>query len=577
MFEQLKGRGNMENKPWLQHYPDTIPETIEFEEKSLQQFLVETAKKYPTKVALHFNGKEMTYQEVYESALKFANYLKSIGIQKGDRVAIMLPNTPQSFISFFGVLFAGGIIVQTNPMYTEREVAYQMKDSGAKAIIALDILYPRITKVQNETDLEHIIITAIKDYLPFPKNLIYPFIQKKQYGFSVKVEHGGNIHLFTEIMKAPPLDNPILDVNFDEDLAILQYTGGTTGFPKGVMLTHKNLVANAKMCETWLYKCEEGKEVVLGALPFFHVYGMTTVLILSVLQGSKVVLIPKPEPEVLLKAIQSQKVTMFPGAPTMYIGLLNHPDLQKYDLSSIDSCISGSATLPVEVQEQFESLTGGKLVEGYGLTEASPVTHANLLWDGERIKGSIGIPWPNTLAEIRDLETDEPLPPGEVGELVIKGPQVMKGYWNRPEDTEETLRNGWLYTGDLGYMDEKGYFYIVDRKKDMIIASGFNIYPREIEEVLYEHPAVQEAVVAGIPDPYRGETVKAYIVLKEDHSVTEKEMDHFARKHLAAYKVPKLYEFRDELPKTTVGKILRRQLVEEERKKLEQQTDEKQA
>ena len=577
MFEQLKGRGNMENNPWLQHYPDAIPKTIEIEEKSLQQFLVETAKKYPTKVALHFNGKEMTYQEVYESALKFANYLKSIGIQKGDRVAIMLPNTPQSFISFFGVLFAGGIIVQTNPMYTEREVAYQMKDSGAKAIIALDILYPRITKVQNETDLEHIIITAIKDYLPFPKNLIYPFIQKKQYGFSVKVEHGGNIHLFTEIMKAPPLDNPILDVNFDEDLAILQYTGGTTGFPKGVMLTHKNLVANAKMCETWLYKCEEGKEVVLGALPFFHVYGMTTVLILSVLQGSKVVLIPKPEPEVLLKAIQSQKVTMFPGAPTMYIGLLNHPDLQKYDLSSIDSCISGSATLPVEVQEQFESLTGGKLVEGYGLTEASPVTHANLLWDGERIKGSIGIPWPNTLAEIRDLETDEPLPPGEVGELVIKGPQVMKGYWNRPEDTEETLRNGWLYTGDLGYMDEKGYFYIVDRKKDMIIASGFNIYPREIEEVLYEHPAVQEAVVTGIPDPYRGETVKAYIVLKEDHSVTEKEMDHFARKHLAAYKVPKLYEFRDELPKTTVGKILRRQLVEEERKKLEQQTDEKQA
>lgn len=567
----------MENKPWLQHYPDTIPKTIEIEEKSLQQFLVETAKKYPTKVALHFNGKEMTYQEVYESALKFSNYLKSIGIQKGDRVAIMLPNTPQSFISFFGVLFAGGIIVQTNPMYTEREVAYQMKDSGAKAIIALDILYPRITKVQNETDLEHIIITAIKDYLPFPKNLIYPFIQKKQYGFSVKVEHGGNIHLFTEIMKAPPLEDPILDVNFDEDLAILQYTGGTTGFPKGVMLTHKNLVANAKMCETWLYKCEEGKEVVLGALPFFHVYGMTTVLILSVLQGSKVVLIPKPEPEVLLKAIQSQKATMFPGAPTMYIGLLNHPDLQKYDLSSIDSCISGSATLPVEVQEQFENLTGGKLVEGYGLTEASPVTHANLLWDGERIKGSIGIPWPNTLAEIRDLETDEPLPPGEVGELVVKGPQVMKGYWNRPEDTEETLRDGWLYTGDLGYMDEKGYFYIVDRKKDMIIASGFNIYPREIEEVLYEHPAVQEAVVAGIPDPYRGETVKAYIVLKEDHSVTEKEMDKFARKHLAAYKVPKLYEFRDELPKTTVGKILRRQLVEEERKKLEQQTDEKQA
>lgn len=567
----------MENKPWVQHYPETIPEEIEIAEKSLQQFLVETAKKYPTKAAIHFNGKEMTFNEIYESALKLANYLKGLGIKKGDRVGIMLPNTPQSFICFFGVMFAGGVVVQTNPMYTEREVAYQMKDSGAKVIIALDILYPRITKVKNETDLEHIIITAIKDYLPFPKNLIYPFIQKKQYGFSVKVEHAGNVHLLTEIMKTSTLEDPIVEVDFENDLAILQYTGGTTGFPKGVMLTHKNLVSNAKMCEAWLYKCEEGKEVVLGALPFFHVYGMTTVLILSVMQGSKVVLIPKPEPEVLLKAIQSQKVTMFPGAPTMYIGLLNHPNLQKYDLSSIDSCISGSASLPVEVQEQFEQLTGGKLVEGYGLTEASPVTHANLVWDGERIKGSIGIPWPNTLAEIRSLETDETLPPGEVGELVIKGPQVMKGYWNRPEETAKTLRDGWLYTGDLGYMDEKGYFYIVDRKKDMIIASGFNIYPREIEEVLYEHPAVQEAVVAGVPDPYRGETVKAYIVLKEGHSVTEKEMDKYARKHLAAYKVPRLYEFRNELPKTTVGKILRRQLVEEERKKIENQEGEKKA
>lgn len=572
-----RGGGNMENKPWVQHYPETIPEEIEIAEKSLQQFLVETAKKYPTKVAIHFNGKEMTFNEIYESALKLANYLKGLGIKKGDRVGIMLPNTPQSFICFFGVMFAGGVVVQTNPMYTEREVAYQMKDSGAKIIIALDILYPRITKVKNETDLEHIIITAIKDYLPFPKNLIYPFIQKKQYGFSVKVEHAGNVHLLTEIMKTSTLEDPIVEVDFENDLAILQYTGGTTGFPKGVMLTHKNLVSNAKMCEAWLYKCEEGKEVVLGALPFFHVYGMTTVLILSVMQGSKVVLIPKPEPEVLLKAIQSQKVTMFPGAPTMYIGLLNHRNLQKYDLSSIDSCISGSASLPVEVQEQFEQLTGGKLVEGYGLTEASPVTHANLVWDGERIKGSIGIPWPNTLAEIRSLETDETLPPGEVGELVIKGPQVMKGYWNRPEETAKTLRDGWLYTGDLGYMDEKGYFYIVDRKKDMIIASGFNIYPREIEEVLYEHPAVQEAVVAGVPDSYRGETVKAYIVLKEGHSVTEKEMDKYARKHLAAYKVPRLYEFRDELPKTTVGKILRRQLVEEERKKIENQEGEKKA
>jgi long-chain acyl-CoA synthetase len=565
----------MENKPWLKHYPPQIPHTLTYEETSLQQLLKNTEEKYPNKTAIHFNGKELSYQELYESALKFAGYLQKIGIQKGDRVAIMLPNTPQSVISFFGVMMAGGIVVQTNPMYTERELAFQMKDSGAKAIVALDILFPRIKKIQGETELEHVIITAIKDYLPFPKNLVYPFIQKKQYGFSVKVEHKGNDHLFTEIMKQPALQEPIMKINFEEDLAILQYTGGTTGFPKGVMLTHKNLIANTKMCQAWLYKCREGEEIVLGALPFFHVYGMTTVMILSVLQASKMVLIPKPDPEVLLKTIQSQRPTMFPGAPTMYIGMLNHPELSKYDLSSIDSCISGSAPLPVEVQEQFEKLTGGKLVEGYGLTESSPVTHANLLWDGERVKGSIGLPWPDTLAEIRSVETGEPLPVGEIGELVVKGPQVMKGYWNRPEETQEVLKDGWLHTGDMGYMDEEGYFYIVDRKKDMIIASGYNIYPREIEEVLYEHPAVKEVVVAGVPDPYRGETVKAYIVLKEGTTVTEDELNKFARKNLAAYKVPRKYEFRDELPKTTVGKILRRQLVEEEKRKLNELNEKK--
>ncbi|MEN0663539.1 long-chain-fatty-acid--CoA ligase [Caldifermentibacillus hisashii] len=565
----------MENKPWLKHYPPQIPHTLTFEETSLQQLLKNTAEKYPNKIAIHFNGKELSYKELYESALKFAGYLQKIGIQKGDRVAIMLPNTPQSVISFYGVMMAGGIVVQTNPMYTERELAFQMKDSGAKAIVALDILFPRIKKIQGETELEHVIITVIKDYLPFPKNLVYPFIQKKQYGFSVKVEHKGNDHLITEIMKHPALQEPIMNINFEEDLAILQYTGGTTGFPKGVMLTHKNLIANTKMCQAWLYKCREGEEIVLGALPFFHVYGMTTVMILSILQASKMVLIPKPDPEVLLKTIQSQRPTMFPGAPTMYIGMLNHPELSKYDLSSIDSCISGSAPLPVEVQEQFERLTGGKLVEGYGLTESSPVTHANLLWDGERVKGSIGLPWPDTLAEIRSVETGEPLPVGEIGELVVKGPQVMKGYWNRPEETQEVLKDGWLHTGDMGYMDEEGYFYIVDRKKDMIIASGYNIYPREIEEVLYEHPAVKEVVVAGVPDPYRGETVKAYIVLKEGTTVTEDELNKFARKNLAAYKVPRKYEFRDELPKTTVGKILRRQLVEEEKRKLNELNEKK--
>lgn len=559
-------------KPWLKHYPKEIPATLTYREEPIQKYLEEAARDFPNKIAIHFMGKEITYQQVYDYARKFAGYLQNkIGIQKGDRVAIMLPNCPQSVISYYGILMAGGTVVQTNPLYMERELEYQMKDSGAKAIISLDILYPRISKVKPQTDLQHIIVTAIKDFLPFPKNLVYPFIQKKQYGFSVHVEHKGNDHLLTEILKQPFTPIKEFPFDFEEDIALFQYTGGTTGFPKGVMLTHKNLVANASMAEAWLHKCKKGEEVVLGFLPFFHVYGMTTVLILSIMQGHKMVLLPKFDMGEALKTIAKQKPTLFPGAPTMYIGLLNHPDLKKYDLSSIKACISGSAPLPVEVQQKFEEITGGKLVEGYGLTESSPVTHANFLWDRPRIKGSIGVPWPDTDAAIFSLETGEKLPPGEIGELAVKGPQVMKGYWNRPEETAETLRDGWLFTGDIGYMDEDGYFYIVDRKKDMIIASGYNIYPREVEEVLYEHPAIAEAVVAGIPDPYRGETVKAYVVLKEGASVTEEELNQFARKHLAAYKVPKYYEFRKELPKTAVGKILRRVLVEEEKNKLNEQ------
>ncbi|MGG1632399.1 long-chain-fatty-acid--CoA ligase [Rossellomorea sp. NRS-1567] len=559
------------NKPWFAEYPAEIPTELDLTEKPLQSYLTEAATLYSSKVAIQFMGKELTYTELHESALKFAHYLKTLGIKKDDRVAIMLPNTPQSVIAYYGILYAGGIVVQTNPLYMEREIEYQMKDSGAKVILTLDILYPRVSKVMKNTELEHIIVTAIKDYLPFPKNLIYPFIQKKQYGIVVKVDHSGQNHLFTEIMKTAKPESANQAFDFENDVALLQYTGGTTGFPKGVMLTHKNLVANASMCDAWLYKCKKGEERVLGILPFFHVYGMTAVMILSVMQGYKMILLPKFDPETTLKTIQKQKPTLFPGAPTIYIGLLNHPELKNYDLSSIDSCLSGSAPLPVEVQQQFEDVTGGKLVEGYGLTESSPVTHSNFLWDKERIKGSVGVPWPSTDAAIFSLETGEPLPPNEMGEIVVKGPQVMKGYWNRPEETEQTLRDGWLLTGDLGYMDERGYFYVVDRKKDMIIAGGFNIYPREIEEVLYEHPAIQEVVAAGVPDEYRGETVKAYVVLKEGEVLTEEELNEFARKYLAAYKVPRIYEFRKELPKTAVGKILRRALVEEERQKTEEE------
>ncbi|ATP41364.1 long-chain fatty acid--CoA ligase [Solibacillus sp. R5-41] len=560
----------MTEKVWFASYPDEVPHTLEIPQNPVQQFLTQANNEVPTNVAIHFMGKELTFKELYESSLKFANYLRSLGVEKDDRVAVMLPNCPQAVIAYYGILYAGGIVVQTNPLYTERELQYQMADSGAKVILVMDILYPRAMKILKETKIENVIVTGIKDYLPFPKNLVYPFIQKKQYGFSVKVEHSGMNHLFTEIMRSASA-NPIdVEFDFENDLALLQYTGGTTGFPKGVMLTHKNLVANTTMCDAWMYRCKKREEIILGVLPFFHVYGMTTVLVLSVMQQAKMVLLPKFDVEQTLKNIDKQKPTLFPGAPTMYIGILNHPDLSKYDLSSIKACMSGSAPLPLELQEKFEEITGGRIVEGYGLTETSPVTHVNPIWEN-RINGSIGLPWPNTDCVIFRTGDTEILPPGEIGEIAIKGPQVMKGYWNRPEDTAMTFADGWFLTGDLGYMDEKGYFYVVDRKKDLIIAGGFNIYPREVEEVLYEHEAIQECVVAGIPDAYRGETVKAYIVLKEGKSVTEDELNTYCRQNLAAFKVPRFYEFRTELPKTAVGKILRRTLVEEEKKKMEEQ------
>ncbi len=559
----------MKAKPWLDLYPAEISKTLHYESIPLQQYLKRAYDKHPKKTAIHFLGRNVSYSEFYEASLKLANYLRSIGVEKGDRVAIMLPNCPQSAIAYFAILMCGGIVVQTNPLYTERELKYQMKDSGSKVIIALDILYPKALHAVKETPLEQIILTSVKDFLPFPKNLLYPIVQKKQNSISVKVKHRGISHLFTEIMKiSKPI--PILQpLNAEEDIALIQYTGGTTGPPKGVMLTHKNLIANATMCAAWLYKCEEGEETLLGMLPFFHVYGMTTVLLFSVMLANKMVLIPKFDTELALKTIDKQKPTLFPGAPTMYIGLLNHPRIQNYDLSSIKACLSGSAALPIDVQEQFEKVTGGRLVEGYGLTETSPVTHANFVWvkAKDRRKGSIGVPWPDTDVRIFDPTSSNALKPGEVGELAVKGPQVMKGYWNRSEETENAFRDGWFLTGDLGYMDEAGYFYIVDRKKDMIVAGGFNIYPREIEEVLYEHKTIQECVVAGIPDAYRGETVKAYIVLKKNAAVTAEELDRFCRQQLAAFKVPKQYEFRDELPKTAVGKILRRVLVEEEKRK----------
>ncbi|WP_336606263.1 AMP-binding protein [Fictibacillus marinisediminis] len=552
---------------WLNHYPPEIPSEVEYKEQPLFTYLEEAATKNPEKVALHFLGKEMSYQQLYESAVRFSNGLSSLGIGKGDRVAIMLPNCPQAVIAYYGILLAGGIVVQTNPLYTERELSHQLEDSGAAAIVCLDQLFSRVASVKELTQLQHVIVTGIKDYLPFPKNVLYPFVQKKQKPFTVvDVQYGGSVHSFKELISKSENRRIPVDVHPKEDVALLQYTGGTTGPAKGVMLTHANLVVNSKQCSIWIYKHRIGEEVVLAALPFFHVYGMTVVMNQAIMTRAKLIILPRFDPKQVLQTIHKQRPTLFPGAPTMYIALLNHPDLMKYDLSSIQACISGSAPLPMEVQQKFQSIISGSLVEGYGLTEASPVTHANLIY-GKQVKGSIGLPWPNTEAAIYSTERGEFAEIGEVGELLVRGPQVMRGYWNQPEETAAVFKDDWLMTGDMGYMDENGYFYIVDRKKDLIIAGGYNIYPREIEEVLYEHEAVKEAVVVGIPDPYRGETVKAFVVLKENAVCTEDQLNKYCRENLAAFKVPRVYEFRSELPKTMVGKILRRVLLEEEKAK----------
>ncbi|MFP9127098.1 long-chain-fatty-acid--CoA ligase [Niallia sp. BSM11] len=551
-------------KPWLELYPKETAKNVYYKAETLPQLLRNAAKEYPKHKAVHFMGKELTFKQTYQKSSKLAAYLQSIGVNKGDRVAVMLPNIPQTVISFYAIMLAGAIVVPVNPLYKEREIEFILNDAGAKVIITLDILYNRVKNVQEMTSIEQILVTSISEFLPFPKNLIYPYIQKKEHGIIPSVKHEGSTHLLKKIWKKPVEEFTEHSLNFEEDLAIIQYTGGTTGFPKGVMLTHQNLVANTAMCRQWLYKLEKGKERLLAIMPLFHVYGMMTVLVLSVMEIYKMILLPKFDAITALKTIHKQKPTVFPGAPTIYIGLLNHPDIKKYDLSSIIAAISGSAPLPKEIIDRFEEKTGGKLVEGYGLTEASPVTHVNFLWDHDIVKGSIGVPWPGTDAAVFSPETGEMLPPGEIGELAVKGPQVMKGYWNNQEETELVLKDGWLYTGDLCYMDEKGFFYIVDRKKDTIIAGGFNIYPREVEEVLYEHPAVQEAAVVGVKDSYRGETVKAFIVLKEGEQVSDDELNTFMRTRMATFKVPRIYEFRDELPKSAIGKVLRRELKEKE-------------
>ena len=498
---------------------------------------------------------------------RFAAALAALGVKKGDRVALMLPNLPQFVISFYGALKLGAIVVNTNPTYTAREIEHQFSDAGAETVVLLSAFYGKLKEAQPNTQIKRVIIADVADYVPAPFNSI---VKRKLHedGLMVDVPEGNGVYPFRKLLDAHPEAPPQVAVAPD-DTAFFQYTGGTTGVPKAAMLSHFNLVANTVQVRRWMTTLEDGKERVMGAIPFFHVYGMTVAMSLAMYLGAQLVVVPNPRPiDGVMKAIDKERATVFPGVPTMYIGIINHPDVGKYDLKSVKACISGAAPLPMDVQTRFGEITGGRLVEGYGLTEAAPVSHCNPIY-GQRKAGSIGLPFPDVEAKIMDYDKFVEKPQGEEGELWLRGPQVMQGYWGRPDETAKTITaDGWLRTGDIARMDSDGYFYIVDRLKDIIIASGFNVVPREVEEVLFEHPKVQEAVVAGVPDAYRGETVKAYVVLRSGEAATADELIAFCAERLAPYKVPKQVEFRSELPKTQVGKFLRRVLVDEERKKL---------
>ncbi|MEM2928103.1 MAG: long-chain fatty acid--CoA ligase [Nitrososphaerota archaeon] len=522
--------------------------TIKYPNIPLPYFLINSAKKYPKKVAIIFNNKKISYSELKNLSIKLANSLRNIGVKKNDRVALFLPNCPQFVISYYGALMIGSIITALNPLFKEKEIEFQLYDSGAETIIVLDNLYPLLKKALEKTKIKRIIITSFNKEIEINER-------------SKKLE----IYYFEEFIKESSIEFPKISINPKEDLATIQYTGGTTGIPKGAMLTHFNLVSNAIAFSKWL-KLKKAKETFLTALPLYHVYGMTTSMNTAIYSASTMVIISRFNPEEALKLIQEYKVTIFCGVPTMYSLLLSTSKINDYDLSSLKVCISGASPLPPNIQKEFMEKTGVLLIEGYGLSEASPVTHCNPVDKTlKKVKiGSIGLPLYDTEAKIVDIEKGkQEVPIGEIGELIIKGPQIMKGYWNELEETKIVLKNGWFYTGDLAKIDKDGYFYIVDRKKDLIKYKGYSVYPREIEDILYEHPNVKICAVIGKPDPIAGEIPKAYIVLKEDSKTTKEEIMDFVNKRVASYKAIREVEFRKELPLSTVGKILKRVLKEE--------------
>lgn len=549
--------------PWLANYDPGVPHVLDYTPESVCSLLDKAAEEHPDTLACIFRTFRLTYAQLREQAEIMAANLREHGLEAGDRIALMLPNLPQTVVAFWAVLKAGGVVVMTNPLYMEKELLHHIEDAGIRHIITVDLCWPKLEKLRSRLGIEKYFITSIADVLRFPYNWLYRF-KAKRGGTAKEVPYDGRSILpYSALVKGTMrLSTTVHDPK--GQTALIQYTGGTTGVPKGVMLSHANLTANIKQTLAVLHTLQGEKHVIASMLPLFHVYGLCTGLLVPTALYSTALLIPRYEPGELLRLLHQHGVTIFPGAPSVYLSLMQHKDLRKYSFPSLQCCISGSAPIPGSALEEFQNITGSKVIEGYGLTESSPITHLTPL-RGMHKFGSIGMPLPGTEARIVDMDLGSvQLPPGKLGELIIRGPQVMQGYYKRPDETAGTIRNGWLYTGDIAYMDEDGYFFIVDRKKDMVIVGGYNVYPREIDEVLLEHPNISEAVAVAVLHPTRGETLKAYVVPKEGTTLTQQDVIGFCRKHLANYKVPRQVEFRGELPRAITGKVLRRVLRNEE-------------
>ena len=552
----------MKDYPWLKHYDKGVPHTIDYPKVPLFYFLEENSRKYPNQPCTIFKGAVVTYKEMNDITDSLAGALAKLGVKKGDRVGIFMPNTPQFVMGYFAILKAGGVVVAINPLYTAPEIEHQVNDAGVEIMLAMSNYYNLMKKVQPKTKIKKLIVTNLKETLPPLLKILFTLAKEKKGGFRVQLQ-AGDIWMQDLIAQSKTGDRPKLKITPD-DTALFQYSGGTTGISKGAIAMHRNLVANTLQIKSWMVNLNEGHEIVLMALPLFHVYGMVAGMLFAMAAGASMVMVPNPRDlHDVLGNIKKYHPTIFPGVPTLYNAINNHPDViaGKYDLKSIKACVSGSAPLMRETKEKFEALSGGVVFEGYGLSEAPTATHCNPLL-GENRTGSIGLPMPDVEAKIISLDDGKTeMKVGEIGELVIKGPLVMKGYHNMPTETKNTLRNGWLYTGDIARMDEDGYFYIVDRKKELIKPGGYQVWPREVEEAIIANPKVLDVGVAGIPDPYRGETVKAWVVVKPGQTMTEEDVKEWCKDKLAKYKIPTHVEFRSELPKTTVGKILRRELV----------------